>query len=166
MAHTVEEFGRKAHDILSVDPGPAGRDRVRILLEEHLQDEAFVAEQLANQEVPRRVLYQDEELGFLVLGHVFPGARRTKPHDHGSSWAIYGQATGTTFMDEWEIVQRATAERPGKVRKLKTYELTPGHAHTCNEGVMHSPWREGPARMIRIEGGPIERETGIEYEIV
>jgi len=126
MPHTVEEFGRKAHDILSVDPGPAGRDRVRILLEELLQDGAFVAEQLANQEAPRRVLYEDGELGFLVLGHVFPGARRTKPHDHGASWAIYGQATGTTFMDEWEIVERATTGRPGKVRKLKTYELTPG----------------------------------------
>ena len=166
MAHTVEEFGRKAHDILSVDPGPAGRDRVRILLEEVLRDEAFVAEQLAHQEVPRRVLYQDAELGFVVLGHVFPGPRRTKPHDHGSSWAIYGQATGSTFMDEWEILEPATPERPGKVRKLKTYELTPGHAHTYNEGVMHSPWREAPAKMIRIEGGPIEREGRFEYEIV
>jgi hypothetical protein len=60
----------------------------------------------------------------------------------------------------------ATPGRPGKVRKLKTYELTLGHAHTYNEGVMHSPWRERPARMIRIEGGHIEREGALDYEIV
>ena len=49
---------------------------------------------------------------------------------------------------------------------VTTYELTPGHARTYNEGALHSPWREGPAKMIRIEGGPIGREGQAEYEIV
>jgi predicted metal-dependent enzyme (double-stranded beta helix superfamily) len=166
MSQRVEKFGRQAHDILSAEPGPSGRDRVRLLLEELLRDEAFVAEQLAPQEEQRRLLYKDAELGFVVLGHAFPGPRRTKPHDHGAYWAIYGQATGTTFMDEWELVEKATPERPGKVRKITTHELTPGHARTYNEGALHSPWREGPAKMIRIEGGPIGREGQVEYEIV
>jgi hypothetical protein len=139
---------------------------VRLLLEEWLRDREFVEAHVTDDHPQRRVLYQDAELGFVVLGHVFREAPRTKPHDHGSSWAIYGQAEGTTFMDEREIVERAEPGKPGKVRKVTTYELTPGHAHTYNEGVLHSPWREGPAKMIRIEGGPIEREDSISYEIV
>ena len=59
MSQRVEKFGRQAHDILSAEPGPSGRDRVRLLLEELLRDEAFVAEQLAPQEEQRRVLYKD-----------------------------------------------------------------------------------------------------------
>lgn len=166
MTSQIEDFGRSAHDLLKAHPGPPGRERVRLLLEELLRDEAFVARVLANQEEARRELYKDPELGFVVLGHVFREPRRTKPHDHGSSWAIYGQATGTTFMDEWEILERAAPGRRGKVRKLSTYELTPGHARTYNEGVMHSPWRNGAARMIRIEGGIIERDGDLDYEIV
>lgn len=81
MSQRVEQFGRQVHDIVSAEPGPSGRDRVRLLLEDLLRDEAFVAEQLAPQEEQRRVLYKDAELGFVVLGHAFPGPRRTKPHD-------------------------------------------------------------------------------------
>jgi predicted metal-dependent enzyme (double-stranded beta helix superfamily) len=166
MPYTVESFGRQVHDILAQDPSPTGRERVRVLLEEVLRDEAFVAQHLTDDSPQRRVLYHDEELGFVILGHHFREARRTKPHDHGAYWAIYGQAAGITFMDEWEIVEAGTRERPGKVRKKTTYELAPGHAHTYNEGVLHSPWRNGPAKMIRIEGGPIEAEGRVAYEVV
>jgi len=37
------------------------------------------------------------ELGFCICGHVTT-VQRTAPHDHGSSWAIYGQAVGVTEM--------------------------------------------------------------------
>jgi hypothetical protein len=136
------------------------------LLEEVLRDEAFVREHLGDDLPQRRELYRDEQLGFVILGHYFREARRTQPHDHGDYWAIYGQASGTTFMDEWEIVEAGTLARPGKVRKKTTYELTPGHAHTYNEGVLHSPWRTGPAKMIRIEGGPIEHAERVSYQVI
>ena len=166
MSHTIERFGQQVHDILVADPGPGGRDQVRVLLEQLLKDEAFVAEHLTDDTPQRRVLFRDDELGFVILGHYFREARRTKPHDHGRYWAIYGQATGTTFMDEWEVVEAGSLERPGKVKKKSTYELTPGHAQTYNEGVLHSPWRNGPAKMIRIEGGPIEAEGRVAYDVV
>lgn len=166
MSHTIESFGQKVHEILAADPGPAGRDQVRVLLEQLLSDRAFVAEHLTDDCPQRRVLYRDEALGFVVLGHYFREARRTQPHDHGRYWAIYGQATGTTFMDEWEVVEPGSLEHAGKVRKKTTYELTPGKAHTYHEGILHSPWRTGPAKMIRIEGGPIEAEGRIAYDVV
>jgi hypothetical protein len=164
MAHTIEQFSSEVHKVLAANPGPAGREKVRRLLEDVLKDEAFIATHLGDDQPERRVLYEDRELGFLILGHVHHNARRTKPHDHGSTWAIYGQAVGLTHMDEWEIVEPATAERPGKVRRARSYELTPGDARVFNEGVVHSPWRDVPGKQVRIEGGHIERAGRPAYE--
>ena len=93
-------------------------------------------------------------MGFAILGHVFREARRTPPHDHGASWAIYGQAVGETTMDGWEVTAPATAEKPGQVRLRDSSVLRPGSARVYNEGEIHSPRREGPAKLVRIEGQP------------
>ena len=39
---------------------------------------------------PRKVLYEDPELGFCICGHVYEGPAAGSPHDHGPTWAIYG----------------------------------------------------------------------------
>jgi hypothetical protein len=83
---------------------------------------------------------------------VYEGARESAPHDHGPSWAIYGQARGETLMNDWEIVEPPRAGQPGLVRHRRAYRLTPGMAHVYNEGDVHSPRRDGPTRLIRIEG--------------
>jgi len=165
-ARSIDDLGLQVRRLLTLEPGPPGRDRVRLLLQEALEDVTFLPSYLGDEQPQRRVLYHDAQLGFSILGHVFHEARRTQPHDHGATWAIYAQVEGTTLMDEWDVIEPATRERPGKVRKAATYPLTPGHARTYNEGAVHSPWREGPAKLIRIEGGPIDRESQREYEIV
>ncbi|MFM8332741.1 MAG: hypothetical protein ACKN9T_13725 [Candidatus Methylumidiphilus sp.] len=158
MAHSIETFAQQVHAILSTDPGPAGREQVRVLLEDIVKDQAFAAEHLGDEQPQRRVLYEDAELGFAILGHVFKEARRTQPHDHGSSWAIYGQVAGETTMDGWEIVEAPTAEAAGKVRLRDSRVLAPGEVRVYNEGEIHSPRRDGPAKLIRIEGNP--NQTG------
>jgi len=154
MTHTLETFSRQVRDTLLADPGPAGREQVRALLEEVVKDSQFIAQHLGGDQPQRRVLYQDPDLGFAILGHVFHEARRTQPHDHGASWAIYGQAAGETTMDGWEIVEPAADGKPGKVRLRDSSTLTPGTARAYHEGEIHSPRREGPAKLIRIEGQP------------
>lgn len=154
MPHTLASFALRIRDHLAADPGPAGRERVRRELESVLLLPAFVAE-VGDEQPQRRVLYHDTELGFSILGHVYHGARRAPPHDHGPTWAIYGQVSGETIMDEWSVVEPATPERPGTLRLSHSYRLTPGKAHLYNEGVIHSPRREAAASLIRIEGGPL-----------
>ena len=39
----------------------------------------------------RDVLYEDPELGFCIRGHSTTARPISQPHDHGPSWAIYGQ---------------------------------------------------------------------------
>jgi len=156
MGHTLESFATSAHDILTAEPGPAGRVKVCGLLQQALKDAQFVAKNLTDETPERKILYEDPQLKFCILAHNYKGAKTSPPHDHGPSWAIYGQAVGETEMSDYELLEPASEEKPGKVRKTRTYKLTPGVAHVYNEGDLHSPSRAGSTRLIRIEGVNME----------
>ena len=93
-------------------------------------------------------------------------AKVSPPHDHGPSWAIYGQAGGETEMSDYKLLEPASADKPGKVKKVKTYKLTPGIAHVYNEGDLHSPMRTAPTRLIRIEGVNMDQVKRFKFEAV
>ncbi|HEY4370667.1 MAG TPA: hypothetical protein VGN52_01910 [Burkholderiales bacterium] len=152
MHHTLQDFAAACHDLLKAEPGPAGREKVCALVQEVLQDREFVESTITADLPERKVLYQDPELGFCILGHVYHNAKTSPPHDHGPSWAIYGQAAGETHMSDYELVQKPAGAEPGKARATRSYSLTPGIAHLYNEGVLHSPRRDGPTRLLRLEG--------------
>ena len=164
MGYTLGKFSDACHRILADDPGVEGRKKVCALVQEVLKDDAFVAAHLGDDVPERKILYEDPELGFCILGHVNHGARESKPHDHGPSWAIYGQARGETVMSDWAMVEPATEDKPGKVRLVRKYTLTPGTAHVYNEGDLHSPSRNGSTKLIRIEGRNLEKIRRLAYE--
>ncbi|MBI4194042.1 MAG: hypothetical protein HY526_03075 [Betaproteobacteria bacterium] len=166
MAHTLEQFAADCHRILKAEPGPAGRGKVCTLLQECLGDEQFVAANLGDDVSERKILYEDPELEFCILAHHYKGAKESPPHDHGPSWAIYGQGRGETEMSDYALLESATPDKPGKVRKLRTYKLTPGVAHVYNEGDLHSPKRTGPTRLIRIEGVNMDAVRRLKYVAV
>lgn len=166
MAHTLEQFSSACHQILKAEPGLAGRQRVCALLRDALKDEEFIATHLGDDVPERKVIYEDPELGFCILAHVYKGAKESSPHDHGPSWAIYGQARGETEMTDWEMVEPASEDKSGKVRPARTYKLTPGVAHLYNEGDLHSPRRAGPTRLIRIEGKNMDTVRRLAYQRV
>ena len=79
-------------------PSPAAKEKVCALVSGSLSDKAFVATHLKDRAPganPREVLYEDPELGFCICGHVYSGPAIGSPHDHGPSWAIYGQAAAS-----------------------------------------------------------------------
>jgi len=166
MSYTLERFSSECRRILSADPRVEGRKEVCALVRDVLKDEEFVTTHLHDNVPERKILYEDPELGFCILGHVNHDARESKPHDHGPSWAIYGQARGKTVMSDWMLLEAATEEKPGKVRLVREYTLTPGVAHLYNEGDLHSPRRDGPTRLIRIEGRNLENVRRPAYEAV
>jgi len=166
MGYTLEKFATAAHDILTADPGPGGRQQVRALVEDVLKDEAFIAQHLNDNVPERKILYTDPQLGFCILAHVYKGARESNPHDHGPTWAIYGQARGETLMNDWALVEPAGETKPGRVRHVRSYPLKPGMAHVYNEGDLHSPRRDVPTRLIRIEGTNMDKVKRLAYEKV
>jgi len=166
MHASIEQFGKACHDALKAKPGPAGRTTVCAMLRELLVNSELMNKTFDDSTPERKILYQDPELGFCVLAHNYKGAKESPPHDHGPSWAIYGQVSGETKMFDWELVSPAGPDKTGKVKPKKTYILKPGIAHVYNEGDLHSPSRAGATRLIRIEGTNLEKIKRFKYEAV
>ena len=153
MNTVIEQFAAQCHDILKRDSGADGLEQVRQGLEKVLADEDAIRETFGpDQDTARNILFEDPELGFCILAHVYKDASVRNPHDHGPSWAIYGQVEGTTEMTEFRCLEGPKDGKPGKVEAVKTYDLKPGMAVTYEPGILHAPTRRAPTRLIRIEG--------------
>jgi hypothetical protein len=160
MAYTLTQLAADIRETLKADSGPAGKEKVCGFVTRSLKDPTFIAAHLKERAPganPREVLYEDPELGFCICGHVYGGSANGAPHDHGSSWAIYGQATGVTEMTDWRIVKPAVGDAPALVEPVKTYLMHPGDAHLYDVGAVHSPKREAAVKLIRIEGMNLDR---------
>lgn len=157
---TLEQLAADIRNILKSDPGMGGKQEICRRLSKTLLDREFVAAKLPPRAAgahTREVLYEDPELGFCICGHVYDGPAKGSPHDHGSSWAIYGQAEGETEMTEWTIVEKGVGDAPSLVVPEKTYTMAPGDAYLYDIGTVHSPNREKPVKLIRIEGANLDR---------
>lgn len=153
MSYTLDEFAADCRNALAEDNGPAGIEKVRTYVEKALKDEALIAEYLPpDADKERRVLYEDPDYKFCICAHVYQGPKDGFPHDHGPTWAIYGQAVGETEMTDWEIIKPAEGDEPALVRQTRSYALKPGDAHAYPAGAVHAPLRNGPTRLIRVEG--------------
>jgi predicted metal-dependent enzyme (double-stranded beta helix superfamily) len=167
MSYSLEAFVADCRAALQHDPGPAGRDVVKQLVERATGDAQFVETNIRpDQEKERHLLYEDPDLKFCVLAHVYHDAKGSSPHDHGPSWAIYGQASGTTDMTDYRIIDKARDGQPGKAVAIRNYALTPGTAYVYNEGDLHAPSRSGPTRLLRIEGINLLGVKRDKYEVV
>src|SRR5262245_46356298 len=164
MGQDLEQFSAACRRILAAEPGPEGRQKVCGLVQQVLADERFIERYVGDDVPERKILYEDPDLGFCILAHNHTSARESQPHHHGPSWAIDGQARGETLMNDWALVEPATPDKPGKVRHVKSYSLKPGMAHVYNEGDLHSPRRDGPTRLIRIEGTNMDKVKRLRYE--
>jgi len=166
MGYSLKEFSAECHRILKQHPGVEGRQKICALLKDVLKDDDFIKTHLGDDVPERKVLYEDPELGFCILGHAYHGTKDSHPHDHGPSWAIYGQARGETVMTDYAPVARPGEGKPGKARRIRDYTLKPGMAYLYNEGDLHSPRRDGPTRLIRIEGTNMDKTQRFPYERV
>ena len=166
MGLTLEDFAAQCRTTLKAHPGSVGVTQVATLLSAALKDAAFVNECISDQTTERDVIYQDPELGFCVVAHRYEGAKTAPPHDHESTWAIYGQARGETEMFDYEIIEPATFDKPGKAKMTKSYALTPGVAHAYQIGDLHSPKRTGPTALIRLEGKNLAGVKRMAFDVV
>ena len=167
MSYSLKQLAADCRAAMDKDPGPAGREEVRKYIAKACADPEFVAKHLGpDNKDPRKVIYEDDRHKFCILAHVYEGAKGSNPHDHGPSWAIYGQAQGVTTMTDWIKVEPPHGDAPGKVKRDKEYDLTPGIAYLYNEGDLHSPSRQATTRLIRVEGQNLASVKRDKYEAV
>lgn len=150
MAYTLDQFCDDCRSAIKADPGDGSREIIRRNLEKLLGNQEFVVE-TCSPEAERGVhtLYQDPELGFVVLAHIYEKGVESPPHDHGPSWAVYGQAVEHTDMTVW----KETGKDGGPiVEPEERYRLDPGMAGTFNPGQIHSIKFPAGARFVRVTG--------------
>ena len=157
MAYTLKEFCADSRALLKAAAagGRAAADRRR--LGRLLSNPAFVAETFSDDTPPgKRELYHDPETDFYVLAHVQEGAKTGKPHSHGASWAIYGNARGA-YRDD-RVAARQSGERgPRRARAVSKYASAPARRKAYGPGVIHSTAHPEKAWVIRVTGTDLDK---------
>jgi len=164
MAYELQQFIDDTRVTLRRDPGPTGRETVRKNLERLLANKDFLAKTCGDDApLGLKVLYEDKELGFQVLAHINDKARKSPPHDHGASWAIYGQATKHTDMIEWE--RGGGDDKHAELKEMKRYRLNPGQAGIYQNGAIHSIDYPDRARFIRVTGTNLDKIQRVRFDL-
>lgn len=166
MAYTLEEFAADCHRILKAHPGTVGREQVRQGLETLLLEDAFVDSNCGpDAKGGANVLYEDEELGFQILAHIMEKKHAGGVHDHGASWAIYGQAVGHTEMTEWKRTDDRTNDGRATLEKDRIYRLKRGQAGIFDDHKIHSIAYPAGARFIRVTGVDLQTIARGRYDV-
>lgn len=157
MAYTLQEFCADAHALLKAEPLAGALPKVADRLSQLLRNPDFVSATF-NDDMPpgKRELYHDPELDFYVLAHVQQGGKTGKPHSHGASWAIYGNAREVTEMTEWRRTNPA-GEGHYELAAASKYALAPGQTKAYGPGVIHSTAHPRKAWVIRITGTDLDK---------
>lgn len=155
MTYGKDEFIVDCREAMKTLDGDGARQSICVSMEKLLQNKDFIAENLGtDKEEGRHTVYRCEETGFNLLFHIFDAANGAPPHDHGASWAVYGQAVGHTDMTEWEYDDKAD-----KLVVSKEYRLDPGKAGIFPPNAIHSIQYTAGARFVRVTGVDLETVT-------
>jgi predicted metal-dependent enzyme (double-stranded beta helix superfamily) len=158
MSAELDRFCAECRDILRAAPGASGTAKIKSALEAVLSDPKFVAEYCGPQvKSGLYTLYEDPDLGFQVLAHINERARLSPPHDHGASWAVYGQAVGHTDMVEYRRTDDRSKPEQAQLEVVRKYRLEPGNAGIYADGAIHSIDYPDGSKFVRVTGTNLDR---------
>jgi predicted metal-dependent enzyme (double-stranded beta helix superfamily) len=153
MGYSLQDFCNDARSILGRQDDHQGRDQVRERLEQLLVDPGFQAEYLGpDEKTGVRQIFEDPKLKFCVLAYNMSDPRTSPPHDHGESWAVYGQAAGHTDMTIWSA-------EDGKVEPVRSFRLEPGQAGLFDVREIHSIQYAEGSKFVRVTGVDLSQES-------
>jgi predicted metal-dependent enzyme (double-stranded beta helix superfamily) len=158
MSYELEDFCKECHQTLAAGSARTQLEAVREALGRLLANADFVDRTCGPAAQPGlHLLYEDKELGFQVLAHINEKPRVSPPHDHGQSWAVYGQATGHTDMTEFRRVDDRSDAAHAKLEVARKYRLNPGEVGIYADGAIHSIDYPARSRFIRITGTNLDK---------
>jgi predicted metal-dependent enzyme (double-stranded beta helix superfamily) len=158
MSYSLENFCDDTRAILTENDDHNGRDMIRQKFELLLGDEAFCAVHVGpDSDVGVNQIYQDPKLNFCLLAYNMAEPRTSPPHDHGGSWAVYGQVAGHTDMTIWSAGDAS-------IEPVRTFRLEPGQAGLFDVGEIHSIQYTGNAKFVRVTGVDMKQETRHVYD--
>jgi len=158
MAYELEDLCRDCHETLARGGGPDALEAVRRSLARLLANATFVERTCGAAAKPGlHLLHEDAELGFQVLAHINEKPRVSPPHNHGESWAVYGQATGYTDMTEFRRLDDGADPGRAQLEVTRKYRLNPGEVGVYASTAIHSIDYPEKSRFIRITGTNLDR---------
>jgi hypothetical protein len=157
MGYSLRDFCRDATEILKTGSSRQHVDKVKAKMEQLLVDPGFGKEYFNDeQQIGLKRIHIDPKLGFEVMTYRYEEARKSNPHDHGDSWAIYGQVAEYSEMIEWDRVDDGTDPEHAKVKPNPSYRLTPGKAGVYYGRQLHSTATPVGTRYLRVTGTDLE----------
>lgn len=165
MPYTLDQFTADVRTALESENNVNGREKVRQLTEKLLTNREFVVEAFpADAQPGKTTLYEDPGMGFVVLAHVNAKASKSPPHDHGPSWAVYGQVTGYTDMTVWNRLDGGKGSGDANLEKVKEYRLNPGEVGKYDVGDIHSIAFPDGARFLRVTGRDLDHVERLKFD--
>ena len=151
MAYQLKDFCADLTATIKAE-GVDGLPAMAKKLQDLLANPDFVAETFSDDTPPgKQILFHDPETDVYVQAHVQSAGKRSKPHSHGASWAIYGNARGYTHMNEWARLNPED-ENQAVLKSREEYRLGPGQARVYGPHVIHSTEHPEKAWVIRVLG--------------
>jgi hypothetical protein len=141
MTYTLDAFVKDAQASLKAHDGPAGREKVRVLLEKLLANKAFVDEAVGPAApMGTRKLYEDKDL-------------------------VYGQAVRYTDMSEYKRLDASESAGDAKLEKIKSYRLEPGHAGIYDVRAIHAIDYPDGSRFVRVTGRDLDHVQRLKFDM-
>ena len=156
MAYSLQDFTRDTREILKAGTSRAQVEKVKGTMERLLVDPGFVKQYFGDDQPLGLKRIHIDPTGFEVMTYRYDEARKSNPHDHGGSWAIYGQVAEYTEMTLWERTDNGSDPDFAKLKPGKPYRLTPGKAGVYYGRELHSTATPVNTRYLRITGTDLE----------
>lgn len=154
MSYSLDDFCADTRATLAERDDHEGREIIRQKLELLLQDESFCAAYVgADSDAGMCQIFEDPNLHFCVLTYNMVQARTSPPHDHGESWAVYGQAAGYTDMTIWSEPDN------GNIEPTQIFRLEAGQAGLFDVRQIHSIEYPAGSKFVRVTGVDMSLET-------
>ncbi len=166
MSYGIEEFHEDCRAAINPKTREANLEGVRSALENLLANKDFVTRHCGpDAAIGIHELHRDPKYGYILLAHVYAQGRTSPPHDHGASWAVYGQAIGWTDMTEYERLDDGVRAGHADIRIARSYRLEPGKAGVFGPHKIHQIHFPDGARFIRVTGTDLATIETLRYDM-
>ncbi len=156
MSYSLDDFCDQTRTILLQNDDHDGRESIRQKLELLLNDPTFCSTYVGPDCNPGvNQIFEDSNLKFCVLTYNMAESRTSPPHDHGRSWAVYGQAVKYTDMTIWCMADNDD----GRIEPVRQFRLEPGQAGLFDPGEIHSIEYPDDAKFVRVTGVDMSTES-------
>ena len=154
MAFTLEQFCDQSRSLLKSQPIDAALAQMGEQLRRLLSDLEFVAKTFSESTPPGRFEIHNEP-GLYIFGEVKAPNSVNNPHDHGSTWVIYGNAKNVAQITEWRRINSASQPH-AELMATGKYSLGEGETRLSQPYAIHSTANVEKTWLVRVSAVDVE----------